>query len=669
MKFIKLFEPISINHLTIKNRIVMPAMALAYTNNYTFTNRYKAFYRERAKGGVGLLIIGPVAIDKGGSNPIILGLFEDKYIEPFRDFTEELHKDTDVIIGVQLIHMGRMASSKYTGIQPIAPSAIPSPITGEIPREMKKSDILEVQECYAQAARRAMEAGFDYIEVLAAGGYLIGEFLSPVTNQRTDEYGGTIENRMRFGLEVITKVRQVVGKDFAMGIRVSGHDFIEGGNTNIEASIFCKEAEKAGVDAINVTGGWHESYIPQITYDVPQGAFLYLARNIREKVGVPVFASNRLGNPLVAEKALRSNAADMICWGRPLIADPELPIKVERGRINEIVPCIACNQGCFDLLWSGSSVSCTVNPRVGREEEVEIREAKIKKKIYVIGGGPAGMTFSLIASQRGHNVTLYEKEDRLGGQINLISVIPGKKEFLGLVESLKNRLNISGVNIKLKTPFTSKIAEEDKPDVLVVATGAIPIKIDIPGIHRQNVINAWDLLKGLVTNIGKRVVIVGGGGIGCETGLFVANINTPDPESFTFLVYHSVDKLDQLRELLYNSGRKIIIIDFLDRIASNVGFSTRWSLLKNLKLKGVELRPKTRIVEIKKDCIIVDTPNGKESILADTIIIAVGSQSDNKVIQEINTLGIKEIVIIGDAKEPRKITDAIREGFDMAMKI
>ena len=277
------------------------------------------------------MIIGPVAIDKVGSTPFMPGLFDDKYIGPIREFTDELHKDTDAKIGIQLMQMGRFASSSYTGVPPIAPSAIASPISGEVPREMTRDDIEEVKEAYAQGARRAMEAGFDYIEVLAAGGYLIGEFLSPVTNHRTDEYGGPIENRMRFGLEVIKKVRQVVGKDFAMGIRVSGHDFMEGGHTNIESALFCTEAEKVGVNSINVTGGWHESYIPQITTNVPPGAFLYLARGIKEKVSVPVFASNRLGDPLVAERALRSGAADMICWGRPLLADPELPNQSRNG--------------------------------------------------------------------------------------------------------------------------------------------------------------------------------------------------------------------------------------------------------------------------------------------------------------------------------------------------
>jgi 2,4-dienoyl-CoA reductase (NADPH2) len=453
-----------------------------------------------------------------------------------------------------------------------------------------------------------------------------------------------------------------------MGIRVSGHDFMEGGHTNIESALFCTEAEKAGVNSINVTGGWHETYVPQITTNVPLGAFLYLARGIKEKVSVPVFASNRLGDPFIAEKALRSGAADMICWGRPLLADPELPIKVEKGRLNEIVYCIGCNQGCFDSLLSGSSVCCTLNPRMGREADTEIKEAKIKKRVFVEGGGPAGMEFALVAKQRGHDVTLYEKEERLGGQVNLVAASPGKKEFLNVVKSLKNRMEISGVKIKSKTTLTSKMVEEERPDVLAVASGARPIEINVPGIAQPHVVSAWDVLNEMVSDIGKEVVIVGGSATGCETALFVASLGVVDPETFTFLLYHSADDFDRVRKLLYRIGRKITVIDILEKVAGNVGISTRWSLIKSLRLMGVELRPKTKLVEITANAVIVDTEKGRESIPADMVIIAVGSQSVDDLAKEVKQ-DRTEVITIGDAKEPRKITEAVREGFDMALRV
>jgi 2,4-dienoyl-CoA reductase (NADPH2) len=668
MAFTRLFEPIRINKVVIPNRIVMPAMALFYTGDYTFTERFKAFYRERARGGVGLMIIGPMAIDKAGSNPFMPGFFDDRYIEPIREFVDELHRETDTRIGVQFMQQGRFASSRFTGITPIAPSAIASPLNKEVPREMTKDDIAEVEDAFAKAAVRAKNAGFDYVELMAGGSYLISEFLSPVTNHRTDDYGGTLDKRMRFGIEVIEKVRDAVGTDLLFGIRVSGHDFVKGGNTGEESAIFCTRAEKAGVDCINVTGGWHETNVPQITSDVPPGAYVYLARNIKERVTVPVFASNRLGDPRVAEKVLLSGAADMVCLGRPLIADPELPLKVRAGRLEEVVPCIACNQGCFDSLAAGKPVSCTLNPRVGREKETQINKTKTSKRIYVAGGGPAGMQCALTARQRGHNVTLFEKNTKLGGQINLIGSVPGKEGFDDMTISFRNRMKVAKVKVTLETVLTAKRIKEDKPDVLVVASGAKPARINVPGIDGPRVCYAWDVLDGSVSKIGKRVVIIGGGAIGCETALFVARLDVLNDQSFAFLVYHEADNFDRLREQLYNSNRKITVLEVAERMAGNVGVSARWSLLKSLRLLGVDLRSGVKITGIDDNAVITETKTGTESIPADTIIVAIGSQSISDLSRDVKIVGT-QVITIGDAKETRRISDAVREGFDTALGI
>ncbi|MBW1848317.1 MAG: FAD-dependent oxidoreductase, partial [Deltaproteobacteria bacterium] len=537
MDYIKLFEPISINNLEIKNRIVMPAMGLSYTDNYEFNDRFRGFYRERARGGVGLMTIGPVAIDKAGSAPLMPKLFDDENIEPLKNFIGELHKETMVKLATQLFHMGRYAFSAFTGLSPIAPSPIPSKLTRETPREMTKEDIEEIKTAYADAARRAKAADFDFVEILACTGYLISQFLSPITNKRTDEYGGSIENRMRFGLEVIREVRKAVGDDFPVGIRIAGNDFMEGGHTNKESSLFAAEAENASIDAVNVTGGWHETSIPQLTTNVPPGAYLYLAKGIKEKVNVPVFASNRLGDPNQAERALRSGRCDMICWARPLIADPELPNKIQEGRLDEIVPCIACNQGCFDSIFSGTSVCCVLNPRAGRENDFTIEPATSKKKIMVAGGGPAGMEFAITAAKRGHDVTLYEKENDLGGQLNLAKSPPGKGEFQNFIDSMKNRMSRWGAKIKLGKNVTPELIKKNSPDVLVIASGAKPITLDIPGKDMPHVFNAWDVLLENVYDIGKNVVIIGGNATGCETAHFISAMGIPDAETFTFLMY------------------------------------------------------------------------------------------------------------------------------------
>lgn len=668
MELRKLFEPGKINQLQLNNRLVMPAIALFYTNDYSFAERYKAFYRERANGGVGLMIIGPMAIDRVGSSPYLIGLFADSQIDPIRNFIFELHKHTRAKIGVQLMHQGRYASKRLSGLSPIAPSAIASPISGEVPLEMTAEDIEMVQQAYIDAALRAKAAGFDYIEILMAGGYLVGEFLSPLSNKRNDRYGGPIQNRMRFGLEIIEKVRAALGRDFAMGIRVSGHDYLKGGNTIKESSRFCAEAEKAGVDAINVTGGWHETTVPQVTSEVPSGAFLYLSRAIKSIVRIPVFASNRLGDPISAERALRSGAADFVCWARPLIADPHLPEKVRKGRSEEAFPCIGCNQGCIDAIFAGKSVHCTVNPLAGRESAVEVAKADIKKRIVVAGGGPAGMLFALTASRRGHDVILFEKQNRLGGQVNLIAAVPGKKIYSGIVNSLIAQLRHSNVEIKMNTPLEPKMILKEEPDLLVVATGAKPVSLNIKGMLRENVVDAWDVLDETVLEIGKRVVVIGGGATGCETALTIAKMGIPNAETISFLIGHSAEDLESIQTLLSQTDREITVIEIAKRLAGNVGTSSRWVLLKNLKRLGVRLLTETKVVEVEQGIVHVETPDGAQSIMADTIIQAAGATPVNSLAKNVLKDRL-EVLSIGDAKEIGNLSKAISDGFEMGRRV
>ena len=667
MELVRLFEPITINGLEIANRIVMPSMGLGYTDDYTFNERFAGFYRERAEGGVGLMTVGPIAIDTVGAAPFMPGFFDDRNIESLRYFIDEIHGNTRTKVATQLFHMGRNAFSLFTGETPIAPSPVMSTLNHEMPREMTGDDIEDVKNAFASAALRAREAGFDFIELIACTGYLISQFLSPVTNKREDEYGGSFENRMRFGLEVIKQVRDVIGNDFPLGMRIAGNDYLKGGNTNVEAALFATEASKAGIDAINVTGGWHETSIPQLTSNVPPGAYVYLARGVRAKVDVPVFASNRLGDPFVAERALRGGSCDMVCMGRPLIADPELPNKVKEGKLKEVVSCISCNQGCFDALFSGNPVGCILNPRAGRENDLVIKKTITKKRILVAGGGPAGMEFALTAAVRGHDVTLHETKKYLGGQVNLAKSPPGKGELQKLIDSMKNRMDSAGVKVMCKSPVTPEMIS-NRHDLVVIASGAEPVNFNVPGIDKPHVVSAWDVLLNNVPTIGQNVVIVGGSATGCETAHFIASMGTPDPGIFTHLMYHGAEDPEVAIQLLYNSGKTITVIDMVNRMADNVGRTGRWSLLKCLRLMGVTLRPQTKLLEITDDSVVVETAHGIESIPADTVILAMGARSLDTLSEECAKKGV-HCIKIGDADAPRKITDAVREGFEEALTV
>ncbi|MEJ2589282.1 MAG: FAD-dependent oxidoreductase, partial [Deltaproteobacteria bacterium] len=426
-------------------------------------------------------------------------------------------------------------------------------------------------------------------------------------------------------------------------------------------------AEAAGVDAVNVTGGWHETNVPQLTANVPAGGFVYLARGIKEAVSVPVFASNRLGDPYVAERALRSGSCDMICWGRPLLADPHLPRKVRDGRLGEIIPCISCNQGCFDAIFSGTPVTCILNPMTGSEGYYRVEKTATPKRILVAGGGPGGMEFAIMAAQRGHRITLFEKQDRLGGQVNLAAVPPGKQELLRLVSSMKDRRDLLGVEVVLNTVLTPERVSEEGAELVVVATGATPIDLKVPGADMPHVQDAWDVLSGKAWDIGRDVVVVGGSATGCETAHFIAAMDVPDPDTYTFLMLHGAEDGEYATALLRASGRRVTVIDMVPRLADNVGRTARWSLIKSLNLLGVNLRPNTTLKEIQEDRVRVKTADGEETIAADTVVMAVGVRSNRSLSDTLKKTGIP-VIEIGDAQGPGKITEAVREGFIQALE-
>jgi 2,4-dienoyl-CoA reductase (NADPH2) len=442
---------------------------------------------------------------------------------------------------------------------------------------------------------------------------------------------------------------------------------MKGSNTNREARQFAAEAEKAGVDLLNVTGGWHETRVPQLTMGVPRNAYLYLARGIRSAVSVPVISSNRINDPESAEDILRSGDADLVTMARSLLADPHLPSKASSGNARLIYHCIACNQGCFDSIFQGRPATCMVNPRAGRETERVIRGASESRKILVVGGGPAGMTLACTAKDRGHHVILMEKGDRLGGQILLNHRIPGRGEMETAAIDLIHNLQEKGVETILEKTATLDNVRRISPDVVVVATGASPVTPKISGTAGENVVQAWQLLENNLQT-GEKVVIIGGNAVGLETALFLAHQGTLSPDVLHFLMVNRAETFETLLELLDRGNKRVTVIEMTKKAGADVGLTTRWTVLGELKRLGVRILTQTEALAIKPDGVQVQDDRGTRFLAADTIVLAAGSRSENRLSNALEG-SVPEIHVIGDAKEPRNVLSAIREGFELGLRL
>jgi len=642
----------------------MPAVQLGYCENGFVTQKLIDFYVERAKNQVALIIVGGCYINQVAMGvPTMVGISDDKFIPGLKKLTSAV-KAHGAKIAAQLYHSGRYAFSMVIGTRALAPSSIRSRLTKEIPKNMTLEEIEKTIDDYGEAARRAKEAGFDAVEILSSAGYLIGQFLSPLTNRRRDKYGGTLRRRMNFALEVVERVREAVGPNFPILFRLSGDDFMKGSNDFHEAKVVAAKLEDAGVDILNVTGGWHETMIPQLTMNVPRGAYVYLAENVKDAVDIPVIACNRINDPLLAERILRRKRADLVGIARGLIADPEFVVKAAEGRFDEIRRCIACNQGCFDSVFMLRPVTCLVNPAAGREKELELKPAEKPKNILIAGGGPAGMQAAIILKKRGHNVTIYEKTDKLGGQLILAGVPKERREFRTFVEYLRRQVELLGIKVVFNTEVTPELVEQVKPDVVIVATGARPLRPNIPGINKKNVVYAHDVLAGKV-DVGEKVVIVGGGGVGCETALYLTEEGVIDVDTMIFLLERGAISCDRALKLL-KKGRDVVLIEMMEKIGRDIGLTSRWVINQSLNIHGVRIITNARVDEITDDGVVVN--NGEQFFEADTVVIAVGAEPNNELIKQLEGK-VPEVYAIGDCVNPRKALEAVHEATELAVKI
>jgi 2,4-dienoyl-CoA reductase-like NADH-dependent reductase (Old Yellow Enzyme family)/thioredoxin reductase len=634
--FKHLFTPIKIGTLEVRNRIVMPPMHMGYGDmDGTVTERYRDYYEARAKGGAGLIITEATAVHpqrKYGLFPLCL--YDDSLIPSWKELADAVHRQ-GAKLAVQLMDPGPEAMKILTGMDPVGPSSVAGrSMFRSMPRELSISEIEAIVEDFGHAVRRAQEAGVDAVEIHAAHGYaLVGSFMSPFFNKRTDAYGGSLERRAKLLLDIIRSARAKVGPDFPLIVRIAGDERRTGGRTLQESQFIARILVDASIDAIEVSGGT----VPTVFWAVvaPSGTPLALnadfAQGIKQVVDVPVICVGRINSPRVAEFLLETGKADMVSMGRALHADPELPNKAAAGNLDDIIPCIACNIGCIGTVMQGRHATCIVNPAAGKEKEMALVPAAQPKQVLVAGGGPAGLEAARVAALRGHKVTLCEKKEKLGGQINIASVPPFMQEISQLIQYLSRQVEKAGVQVELGKEVTAELVEERKPDVLIVATGATPlIPASIQGTDKDHVVTAWEVLAGHEATLAGNVVIIGGGLVGCETADFLA----------------------QTTDNMGAAATQVTILEMQDRLALDGNSEARHLLMERLREKRVEILLNAKAKEII-DGGVVFTRNGQEVSVqgAEYVILATGAKSADNLSAAVKGK-VAEVYVIGDAHNP-----------------
>jgi 2,4-dienoyl-CoA reductase-like NADH-dependent reductase (Old Yellow Enzyme family)/thioredoxin reductase len=643
----RLFERTEIGSMKIKNRIVMPAMGTNMSDGGYVNRRILDHYEARARGGAGMIIVEVTGVDSpaGKNTANMLMLDDDKYIAGMKELVDTIHKYKARAV-LQISHTGRGARTKITGVQPVAPSPIPMPFSsaigysGDIPHELTVAEIKAIEQKYADAAGRAKAAGFDAVEIHGTGYYLIAQFVSSTANIRDDEYGGDLEKRARFPLEVIEAVREKVGGDFPLLYKMSALELGEGaGLTLDEGRRLAVMLQDAGVDALELAGMmWGIDLNMEPPPGEPRNMGLMLSPFIKSVVTIPVIAEGRI-DPDEGSKAVAEGKADLIGFGRGLLTDPRLPEKAREGRLDEVRPCIGCGR-CTDsqLMW-GRGIMCSVNPAVGNEaDKYRIYKARKIKKVAVIGGGPAGMEAARVAGMRGHRVTLYEKSGKLGGQLNQAVVPPHKNNLAPYLEYLKRQLPLNNVDIRIRTIATAETIRKTNPDAVVIATGVAATNLDIPGVDKPFVVSARAVLSGKKT--APKVAIIGGGLIGCETAEFLSKL-----------------------------GRQVTIIEILDYIAEKMVYAQKTILEARLKAAGIAVITGARSKEITDTGVVVITEGGERThIEAGTVVIAVGDRPNNELETKLKGIAAK-IYTAGDCVKPEGIAEAVAAGHLAALSI
>lgn len=635
IKLKNLFSPIMIGNVEIRNRIELAPVTDNYGVDDLVTERMKAFYEERAMGGAGLINVGFFTVNYP-PNPLGVGMYDDKCIPGLRELAEVCHEH-GAKIGVELNFEEYYANKKGGPFELVGPSAVAVRKGKPVPRELTIEEIEQVVSQYGDAARRAREGGIDICHLIAHAGYPLSQFFSPLTNKRTDKYGGSFENRTRIIVEIIESIKKKAGNDYTITCRIGGQDFVPGGSTYEDNIKLAKLLESVGVAMLNVTTGWHDANVPFIPYYVPKGNWIYMAERVKQNVNIPVVTGTRILDPVLADKIIGEGKADLVYFARSLIADAYFPKKAMEGRFDEIVPCTSCCH-CFDRWAETKPVTCQVNARAGYELVRSIVRTNIPKKVFVIGGGPSGMEAARVAALRGHQVTLFEKDKELGGALRAASAAPFKDGYEDLRQYLIKAIEKAGVEVKSSTEVDAEMVMAAKPDEVIIATGGVAVVPAIPGAEGNNVVTAVDLLINKL-EVGKKVVVIGGGMVGCEAA-----------------------------DYLHDQGREVVLVEMLGKIAVDVGRTLKWVVRQRMNSLGIKIVTSARAQEITDKGVQVLSGGSTHFYEADSVVLAVGTKGNNKLAGELAGK-VKSMHKIGDCVESAKVAEAIESGFLVGSEI
>ena len=673
-KYPHLLAPLDLGFTCLKNRVLMGSMHTGLEEAPDGFERMAAYYAERARGGVGLLVTGGIAPNEVGCvAPGAAKLTTAEEVIKHKMVTEAVHRE-DGKIAMQILHAGRYAFHENL----VSASAMKAPINVFKPRALSEKEIEAHISDYVNCACLAQQAGYDGVEIMGSEGYLINQFIVSKTNNRTDGWGGSFENRIRFPVEIVRQTREKIGSDFIIIYRLSMLDLVKKGSSWAEVVNLAEKIEQAGTTLLNTGIGWHEARVPTIATSVPRAAFTWVTARLKGLVSVPLVTSNRINTPEVGEEVLARGDADMISMARPFLADPDFVKKAASNRADEINTCIGCNQACLDHIFLGRIASCLVNPRACHETELQYPPVQNKKKIAVIGSGPAGLSFSTTAAARGHEVTMFEQSDTIGGQLNLANQIPGKEEFNETIRYYKKQLELCGVHLHLKLKVTTGQLLQGKFDEVVLAAGVLPRKPDIEGIDHPAVLNYVDVLLHK-REVGQRAAIVGAGGIGFDVAQFLTHpAGSSSLDRDAFLEEWGVDRyyrmpgglMGKLPQAL-SSGRRVYLLQRkTGKMGASLGKTTGWIHRHTLKQRNVTMINAVTYNKIDDDGLHITLKGKPQIIEVDTIVICAGQESNRELKEGLESAGMT-VHLIGGAERAVELDAkrAIDQGARLAAAI